>query len=131
MYAKKPAAPAPAATPAAPAPISVTLSLPEPAAKPAPTASELLKSKYPISDHSVATANFAKGGHVKGKGTGTSDSIPARLSKGEYVLPADTVKAVGVKKLDQLRAETHQYGNKHEKTLPRKAMHTRGKNRGM
>lgn len=56
---------------------------------------------------------FADGGTVKprgfvaGKGTGTSDSIPARLSNGEYVLPADTVKAVGVEALDSLRAATH------------------------
>lgn len=56
---------------------------------------------------------FANGGRVRprgfvaGKGTGTSDSIPARLSNGEYVLPADTVKAVGVEALDSLRAATH------------------------
>lgn len=46
-------------------------------------------------------------GFVSGKGTGTSDSIKARLSNGEYVLPADTVKAVGVEALDALRAATH------------------------
>lgn len=46
-------------------------------------------------------------GFVSGKGTGTSDSIKARLSNGEYVLPADTVKAVGVQTLDALRAATH------------------------
>lgn len=56
---------------------------------------------------------FANGGRVRprgfvaGSGTGTSDSIPARLSNGEYVLPADTVKAVGVEALDSLRAATH------------------------
>nr|WP_312375012.1 hypothetical protein [Delftia acidovorans] len=47
------------------------------------------------------------GGMVRGPGTGTSDSIPARLSHGEYVLPADTVAAVGQGALDQLRAATH------------------------
>lgn len=46
-------------------------------------------------------------GFVSGPGTETSDSIPARLSDGEYVLPADTVRAVGVDKLDALRAATH------------------------
>ena len=46
-------------------------------------------------------------GFVAGKGTGTSDSIPARLSNGEYVLPADTVRAVGVETLDALRKSTH------------------------
>lgn len=46
-------------------------------------------------------------GFVSGPGTQTSDSIPARLSDGEYVLPADTVQAVGVGKLDALRDATH------------------------
>ena len=46
-------------------------------------------------------------GFVAGKGTTTSDSIPARLSNGEYVLPADTVRAVGVEALDALRESTH------------------------
>ena len=45
-------------------------------------------------------AGLADGGRVRprgfvaGPGTGTSDSIKARLSDGEYVLPADTVAAV-------------------------------------
>ena len=34
--------------------------------------------------------------YVNGPGTGTSDSIPARLSKGEAVLPAKTVQTLGV-----------------------------------
>lgn len=46
-------------------------------------------------------------GFVAGPGTETSDSIPARLSDGEYVLPADTVRAVGVPALDQLKDATH------------------------
>ena len=40
-----------------------------------------------------AGLRFASGGPVRGAGSGTSDSIPARLSDGEYVLPADTVRA--------------------------------------
>ena len=47
------------------------------------------------------------GGDVDGPGSDTSDSIPAMLSDGEYVLPADTVKAVGKTKLDALKALTH------------------------
>ncbi len=39
---------------------------------------------------------FAAGGLVSGPGTSTSDSIPARLSAGEYVLRAETVRRVGV-----------------------------------
>ena len=40
-------------------------------------------------------AGFAEGGHVKGPGTGTSDSIPARLSDGEFVMRASAVKRYG------------------------------------
>lgn len=45
---------------------------------------------------------YATGGHVRGAGTGTSDSIPALLSNGEYVLTAKTVRRVGVSALDAL-----------------------------
>ena len=39
--------------------------------------------------------NFATGGPVVGAGTGTSDSIPAWLSNGEYVIDAKTVSKFG------------------------------------
>ncbi len=45
---------------------------------------------------------FAEGGYVTGPGTATSDSIPARLSAGEYVLNAAAVRRVGVQFLDSL-----------------------------
>jgi hypothetical protein len=45
---------------------------------------------------------FSTGGYVTGPGTSTSDSIPARLSAGEYVLNAAAVKRVGVAFLDSL-----------------------------
>ena len=41
-------------------------------------------------------AGFASGGYVSGRGSGTSDSIPARLSNGEFVIRASSVKSVGV-----------------------------------
>ena len=47
-------------------------------------------------------AGFASGGYVTGPGTGTSDSIPARLSAGEYVLRADAVRRVGIEFLHAL-----------------------------
>lgn len=47
--------------------------------------------------------NYALGGLIRGKGTGTSDSIPAMLSNGEYVIPADAVKQVGVDYLDKIK----------------------------
>lgn len=52
--------------------------------------------------------NFKNGGEVDGPGTGTSDSIIARLSDGEYVIPADVVDTVGVEFFDALRAAIHQ-----------------------
>lgn len=44
----------------------------------------------------------ASGGFIWGPGTETSDSIPARLSKGEYVLRAAVVKNIGVDTLDRI-----------------------------
>lgn len=38
------------------------------------------------------TRGFSTGGHVSGPGTGTSDSIPARLSHGEFVVNAAATK---------------------------------------
>lgn len=45
---------------------------------------------------------FATGGHVRGPGTGTSDSIMARLSNGEYVLRAAAVRQYGTALLDRM-----------------------------
>lgn len=45
---------------------------------------------------------FASGGSVAGPGTGTSDSVPAMLSNGEYVLNAQAVDRLGVPFLDGL-----------------------------
>ena len=45
---------------------------------------------------------FATGGTVDGPGTGTSDSIPAMLSNGEYVLNAHAVDRLGVPFLNGL-----------------------------
>jgi tape measure domain-containing protein len=43
---------------------------------------------------------FATGGPVRGPGTGTSDSIPALLSNGEYVIKAAAVRKLGKGYLD-------------------------------
>jgi hypothetical protein len=48
-----------------------------------------------------------KRGLVSGPGGPVDDMIPAMLSDGEYVLPADTVKAIGKKKLDKVVKDTH------------------------
>lgn len=46
-------------------------------------------------------------GRVQGKGGPVDDKVPAMLSNGEYVLPADTAKKVGIKNLDKLVKDTH------------------------
>jgi len=54
----------------------------------------------------------ASGGHIIGSGTGTSDSIPAMLSNGEYVIRANAVKTIGVNTLDKLnQADRMQFSN--------------------
>lgn len=45
---------------------------------------------------------FARGGHIRGPGTGTSDSILARLSDGEYVIRAAAVRKYGLNMLNAL-----------------------------
>ena len=47
---------------------------------------------------------YATGGLISGPGTGTSDSIIARLSNGEYVMRADAVRMFGTGLLDQMNA---------------------------
>jgi hypothetical protein len=49
--------------------------------------------------------HFEPGGKVSGPGTGTSDSIPAMLSNGEYVIKADSVSKYGVDTFDALNAQ--------------------------
>lgn len=46
-------------------------------------------------------------GPVRGPGGPVDDKIPAMLSNGEYVIPADTAAKIGKKNLDKLVAETH------------------------
>ena len=55
---------------------------------------------------------FADGGRVVGPGTATSDSIPAFLSDGEYVIRAATAQKIGYDTLDDLN-ETGRIGGSH------------------
>jgi hypothetical protein len=48
-------------------------------------------AQFPVQPFQYARA----GGHIKGPGTGTSDSIPAMLSDGEFVMTAKAVKGAG------------------------------------
>jgi TP901 family phage tail tape measure protein len=53
----------------------------------------------------VLLRGYAKGGYVDGFGTSTSDSIPAMLSKGEYVIKASAVGAYGVDFMNALNEQ--------------------------
>lgn len=56
--------------------------------------------------------NFADGGQVKkkkhpsgpvkGPGTGISDSVPAQVPEGTYIMPADSTQALGEERLEQM-----------------------------
>jgi len=46
-------------------------------------------------------------GPVSGPGGPVDDKVPALLSDGEYVLPADTTKKIGKENLDKIVKETH------------------------
>ena len=46
-------------------------------------------------EDNVGIMAAASGGEVEGPGTGTSDSVPARLSDGEFVLTAKAVRGAG------------------------------------
>lgn len=52
----------------------------------------------------------AYGGFVSGPGTSTSDSIPAMLSNGEYVINADSVKKYGVQTFNAFNNKKYSMG---------------------
>lgn len=67
--------------------------------------SNLLKltKEFPaISGATYTRKGYAKGGYIDGKGTSTSDSIPANLSNGEYVIKAASVDKLGIDALNYL-----------------------------
>jgi hypothetical protein len=89
---------APTATPMLSAPL---------AAAPAPQLDEETEIRMGLQRDGFSRGSYASGGRVEGPGTGTSDSIPAMLSHGEYVMPADTVKAMGLPMLNAMKDATH------------------------
>jgi hypothetical protein len=50
---------------------------------------------------------YANGGKVRGPGGPVDDKVPAMLSDGEYVIPADVVKAKGLEFFDKLKEKYH------------------------
>lgn len=60
----------------------------------------------------LTTKEFTGEGEVDGPGTGTSDSIPAMLSDGEFVFTAKATKQIGVDKLrKQMKSAEEEYDN--------------------
>lgn len=57
-----------------------------------------------------ASPQYASGGYVSGPGTGTSDSIMARLSNGEFVMRAAAVNRWGAGFMAQLNAMRDPFG---------------------
>ena len=50
---------------------------------------------YTTLQSATSVVGHATGGFIRGAGTSTSDSIPAMLSNGEYVISADSVRKYG------------------------------------
>ena len=80
------------------------------------TMNSILGSVFNVNVGVSGQQHRATGGLVIGPGTGTSDSIPAMLSNGEYVMTAKTVRKYGVGYLNQLN-----YGKYAEGGLVQKA----------
>lgn len=56
----------------------------------------------------IVATEFTDDGEVEGPGTGTSDSIPALLSDGEFVFTAKAVKHLGVDKLRKMMKQAEE-----------------------
>jgi hypothetical protein len=60
----------------------------------------------------VEAENYEDGGEVEGPGTGTSDSIEARLSDGEFVFTAKAVEQIGADNLMAIMKEAEKQYDK-------------------
>lgn len=64
--------------------------------------SAAISASIALNSVKVGGLGFASGGAISGIGTSTSDSIPAMLSDGEFVLRAEAVNRIGVPTLNAL-----------------------------
>lgn len=67
--------------------------------------SEVDKLKGTVTGGSGSMRFQAAGGYISGPGTGTSDSIPAMLSNGEYVIKASSVSKYGLEFMNALNQQ--------------------------
>lgn len=65
---------------------------------------KVIKVRIEHNEVRTGSPGFATGGRVSGPGSGTSDSIPAYLSNGEYVIKAAAVARYGTAMFDRLNA---------------------------
>lgn len=120
--------PGPAARPAQPQPAPqmppqpMPAPQPQPGAKPAPIAMPQQQPPQASMTGYMQPIHFAEGGppplapgqpfegsgEVNGPGTSTSDSIPAKLSDGEYVMSAAATQFFGVDKLNSMNEKGKQ-----------------------
>ena len=78
---------------------------------------------------SATLVKWAEGGVVHGSGTGTSDSIPAMLSNGEYVIKASSARRIGYSRLDELNSGVQRFakGGKAKKKAEKKSARQQAK----
>lgn len=65
----------------------------------------------------LAASEFRGDGAVEGPGDGTSDSIPARLSDGEFVFTKKAVDQIGVENLETMMAEAEEASDRMQKAV--------------
>lgn len=70
-------------------------------------AGAIVAGQMDIASAGASVLKKAKGGAIFGPGTSTSDSIPALLSNGEYVINADAAAQIGRTTLDALNSGQH------------------------
>lgn len=63
---------------------------------------------YPMMAKGGKVKMYPSGGKITGVGGPTEDKQPVLASPGEFILPADTVKKVGVRNLEKLIDDTHE-----------------------
>ena len=68
------------------------------------------KKTTPVGNFTQGKGKYATGGLIYGPGTGTSDSIPAMLSKGEYVVKASAVSQYGTGLMEAINNKTYATG---------------------
>ena len=77
-----------------------------------PTVSEAIQTFVygPVNNQNTGVIKPATGGAISGPGTGTSDSIPAMLSNGEFVMNAASVKKYGTPMMHSINAGKYAAG---------------------